>query len=262
MNKQDIQNNAESENVIQSVERGMEILEVLQELNRATLTEITDKTDYSKASVYKHLYTFARDDYVIKEGNEYRLGFRFLDVGSQLRAESVPVSKIKPAIQQLATDTGEVCSFAIRENNRVVTLFRESGSHGVPTKLRVGRSFHLHQIAGGKVILAHMPESEVRTIAEQTGLPAATENTITDVETLFEELAKIRERGYALNVGESTKGVVAIASPVIPRDGVLGVCAVVGPQHRMKSERLSKDILEMLLSGVNALELGIAHEGI
>lgn len=259
MNERDESN---SENVIQSVETGIKIIELLKELNRATLTEIANQTEHSKATVYKHLYTLSQNNYVVKKGNEYRLGFQFLNIGSHLRSELVPVSKIKPTIQQLATETKEVCSFSIKENDRAVTLFRESGSLGVQTRTRVGQSLHLHQTAGGKAFLAHMPEEEVRALAERTGLPAAGENTITDIDTLLEELAEIHERGYALNIGESTKGVVAIAAPVIPRNQVLGVCAVVGPRQRMKGEHLEKDIPETLLSSVNALELDIAHKGV
>ncbi len=62
----------------------------------------------------------------------------------------------------------------------------------------------MHQVAGGKAILAEYSRERVEGIIEQHGLPATTEYTITDPETLFQELEDIRKRGYATTIEEST----------------------------------------------------------
>ncbi len=50
-----------------------------------------------------------------------------------------------------------------------------------------------------KAILSAFPDERVRDIVDRHGLPAKTPQTITDPDALFEELATIRERGFALN---------------------------------------------------------------
>lgn len=244
---------------VKAVETSFTIVETLKEMGGGKVTEIVDRTGLSKGAVYKHLSTLMEHDFVVKNGSEYNLGFRFLDYGGWLRSHYIGSEIIKPQIQELAEETNEVALFAIREKGRIITLFRENGNQGVFTRTRLGRRLYPNQTAGGKAILSQLPESEVEHIVDTVGLPKATENTITDEAELLAELETIRERGYALNKEESTEGLIAIGVPLVPGDTVIGACSVAGPRHRMDDERLREDISGMLLSVVNELELNITH---
>jgi DNA-binding IclR family transcriptional regulator len=244
---------------VKAVDTTFAIVKSLRTLDGGKVTEIVEETGLSKGAVYKHLSTLQEHDFVVKDGSEYALGFRFLDYGGWLRSNYTGSGIIKPQIQELAEETNEVAMFAIQENARIVTLFRENGNQGVFTRTRLGRRMYPSQTAGGKAILSQLPDEEVRSILDTTGLPKETENTITDEAKLFEELETVRERGYAFNREESTKGLVAVAVPLVPGDTVLGACSVAGPRHRMGDERLNEEIVDMLLSVVNELELNITH---
>jgi len=244
---------------VKTVETTIEIIETVQYLGGGTVTEIAGETGLSKGAVYKHLSTLRDHDLVVKDGTQYSLGFRFLDYGGWLRSHYVGSEIIKPRVREIAEETNEVAMFAIQEHMRIITLFRENGNQGVSTRTRLGRRLYPHQTAGGKAILSCLSEENVRSVLNTTGLPRATEHTITDENELFEELDAIRDRGYALNMGESTKGLVAVAVPLVPDDTVIGACSVAGPQHRMKEGRLHDDIVGLLLSVVNELELNITH---
>lgn len=253
-------NSTHSKAGVKAVETSFTIVETLKQMGSGKVTDIADETGLSKGAVYKHLTTLMEHGFVVKDGSEYELGFRFLDYGGWLRSRYIGSEMIKPQIQELAEETNEVALFAIREKGRVVTLFRENGTRGVFTRTRLGRRLYPHQTAGGKAILSQLPESTVRNFVDTVGLPRATEKTITDEAELLEELEQIREHGYALNREESTDGLVAVAVPVVPReDAVIGACSVAGPRHRMDDEYLKEDITEMILSVVNELELNIAH---
>jgi DNA-binding IclR family transcriptional regulator len=118
----------------------------------------------------------------------------------------------------------------------------------------------LHSVAAGKSILAHMSEEDVWQIIEDRGLPKITENTITDSETLFEELEMIREQGYSVNDQENLDGLKAIGAPILGADGqVIGALSVSGPTHRMKGEYFESELPDLLLGVVNELELNIAY---
>ncbi|WP_436348394.1 IclR family transcriptional regulator [Natronorubrum sp. FCH18a] len=111
----------------------------------------------------------------------------------------------------------------------------------------IGNWVYLHANSAGKAILAHLPEDEVREIIETYGLPAQTENTITDPETLFEELETVRERKYAMNFQEDLRGLYAIATPII-RDGrPVAAVTVAGAANRLTEERIEDDVYESLL---------------
>jgi len=245
---------------IKSLGTAFTIVDALQDLGGGRVTEVADRADLSKSTAHKHLNTLLDHGYVVKDGDDYRLSFRFLDVGGHVRSQFPGANVIKPKIQELAEKTGEVAQCITEERGKAVVLYREAGRNGVPTRTRTGKILSLHQTASGKAILSQFPEERVEKIVDRHGLPRATESTITDREELFEELAAIRERGIAHSYGESTRGLYAVAAPMMaPDDTVLGACVVSGPSHRMRGEPMDEGIPDLLLSVVNEVELNIAH---
>lgn len=253
------ENWSRSEDEVKAVGTSLTIVETLKQMNGGKAATIVEQTGLSKGAVYKHLSTLKNHDFVVKRGKEYHLSFRFLDYGGWLRSRYPGSEMIKPHILGVAQKTNEVALFAIVERGRVITLYRENGNEGVFTRTRLGRHLYPNQTAGGKAILSELPESQLRTIIETVGLPKATENTITEEDKLMAELERIRERGYALNQEESTEGLIAVSVPLVPEETVLGACSVAGPRHRLDEERIQEDVIELLLSVVNALELNISH---
>lgn len=245
---------------IQSVETTFAIVTELERRGEAGVTELAEATGLSKSSVYKHLLTLLTQDFVVKDGDTYSLGFRFLDIGGQLRDRTTGSKKIKMKLQELANRVEESAQFAVEEHGYAVVLFREMGRQGVFSKGRVGKRFHMHTTAGGKAILSQLPDDRVREILDRHGLPRSTDETITDEAVLFEELATIRSRGVAFNMEESTDGLRAVGIPVTnAADEVLGAFAVAGPTHRIRGDKLRKDIPDVGRSIVNELELNLAY---
>lgn len=245
---------------IKSVETSLEIVDELQDRDGAGVSELAEVTGKSKGTVHKHLITLLEHDYVVKEGDVYRIGLRFLDVGGYALHQIEGLQYIEPKVQELADLTGETVQFSIEQRGRSVVLDRKAGQKGVFSRARIGKRFYMHQIAGGKAILADLPDERVREIIDRHGLPAATEETITSDAELFEELETVRERGYAFNIDESTRGLRAVGVPLTgPNGNVIGAFAVAGPSHRMRDERFESEIPDTTRSVINELELNLAH---
>ena len=245
---------------IKSVETSLEIVDELQARDGARVSELAKATGKSKGTIHKHLITLLEHDYVVKGDDGYRIGLRFLDVGGYALQQIEGLQYIEPKVRELADITGETVQFSVEQRGRSVILDRKAGQKGVFSRARIGKRFYMHQIAGGKAILANLPDERVREIVARHGLPPATDETITTEDELFEELEAIRERGYAYNIDESTRGLHAVGVPLMGPDGaVLGAFAVAGPSHRMRGERFESEIPDMARSVVNELELNLAH---
>ena len=120
----------------------------------------------------------------------------------------------------------------------------------------VGRRFYLHQTAAGKALLSRLSQPEVEEIVDRWGLPARTENTITDPEELYEELDVIRDRGYSFNREEQLQGVKAVGVPVTgPDDRVIGAFSVASPANRMSDEWFEEKLPSIALGVTNEFEL-------
>ncbi|ADD07549.1 IclR family transcription regulator (plasmid) [Natrialba magadii ATCC 43099] len=245
---------------IKSVNTTLRIVEELKHQNGATVSELATTVGVSKGTVHKHLATLREHDYVVNDNGKYRIGLHFLDIGGYALHQFDSIKQIESKVRELAERTGETVQFSTEEHGRSVVLAREAGQMGVFTRARLGKRFYMHQISGGKAILAHLPKQRVQQIIDQHGLPAATNSTITTETELFEELKAIRDRGYAFNRAESTDGLHAIGVPLIGPDGdVLGAFAVAGPSHRMHSERFEDEIPNVMQSVVNEIELNLTY---
>jgi DNA-binding IclR family transcriptional regulator len=245
---------------IKSLKHAFDVIEEIKQRDGARLTELVEATEMSSSSVHKHLMTLVESDFVTKEGDEYRVGLRFLEMGAHAREQVVGSKEIEMKARELAERTEETIEFTTHEHGRAVVLFRETGRRGVLTEGKVGKRFYIHQCAAGKAILAELPDETIEQLIEHNGLPPMTEDTITDRERLFDEVGTIRERGFATNNGESTAGLRAVAVPLLaPDDSPIGAFAVAGPKHRMGEQHLTEELPDLIKSVVTELELNLAH---
>jgi DNA-binding IclR family transcriptional regulator len=245
---------------IRSIDTSFAIVTALKQRNGAGVTELAAATDLSKSSVHKHLRSLQRYDFVVKDGETYRLGLRYLDIGAHVRAQVPGSADVKRKLREVAETTGESAQFAVEEHGQAVVLYREVSHGGVYSRGRVGRRFYMHQTAAGKALLAQFSDQWVREILDRHGLPESTQHTVDEEAALFEELGEVRDRGVAFNDEESTEGLRAVAVPVTGPDGdVLGAFAVAGPTHRIEGDRFEAEIPALLRSVVNELELNLAY---
>jgi len=248
-------------NTVQSVGTVCRIVESLHQLDGARVTELSEELDLAKSTIHRHLTTLERNEYVTKEGDTYFLGLRLLELGDYVKNRKQLYRLAGPIVEELSGETGERAQFVVEEHGYVRYVHTAAGTHAVETDSGLGKGVHMHATAGGKAILARYPAARVRALVERRGLPAFTEDTITDEATLFEELSAIRERGFSFNDDESIVGLRAVGVPICgPNDDVLGALTVAGPKHRLKGEWFEADIPDLLLGMANELELKVAYE--
>lgn len=250
---------SESGRTIQATEISCRIIDAIDRLGQASLTEIADRVDISKSAVYNHLSTLERNGFVVKKDGEYRLSLRFVDYGITAKNNYDIRSVAKNPAEELAEQTGEVVQFMIEEHGKGVYLIKAEGEDAVNTRSYVGSENHLHCTALGKAILAHSPEERVEEIIDRHGLPEQTPNTITDREALFEQLDAIRERGYALDREEILSGLRCVAAPVFDEEDTLyGSISVSGPKTRFDGDYFEKQLPQEVRRTANVIEVNMA----
>lgn len=226
-------------------------------MSKPTVTEITDELDFSASTVHGHLTTLRERGYVIKnDDGSYRLALQFLSLGSSARQEIDGYQHVQPRVDRLVEQTEERAQFMTLENGRGVYLYMAESQRAVPSYTSIGKFRHLNTCASGKSILAELPRSRVDEIIDEFGFKERTENTITEREHLYNELDRVRERGYAINRQESVKGLVAIGAAVHKQNGdLLGSISLSAPAHRMTEERIENVFSNALLGTIEEIEL-------
>jgi len=251
---------SEAANPVQSVETAFDVLETLKRLDGAGVTAVAEELDLPKSSAYNHLETLEQEEYVVKEGEQYHVGLRFIDLGRHARQRDDLYETARPELEALAEETDELVNLLVEEHGQGVYLCRVRGDRAVNVAASTGNRVYLHSTALGKTILAYSPERRVDEIISTHGMPAETDRTTTDPAELKSQLSEIRDRGVAFDREERIDGLCCAAVPIRDNDGrPIAAISVSGPKSRMKGERLESTIPELLESAANVVELNLTY---
>lgn len=244
---------------LSGVERSFRIVDYLKEAGTTTVTEIASKMDLPKSTAYLHLKTLNETGYVYKNDHKYQLSLRFLENGATLQRQFDVYEVAEPEINDLAQETGEVANLGVEEDGQRVLLYINEGGDAIYDNALTGEFTNMHWTSLGKAMLASFPRERVAEIIDKWELPRATKHTITDLESLFDELDKIRDRGYAIEDEEHWENICAVAVPILQDERATAAISVSGPKTRFSDERIKSEILELLRNKANIIELKLKH---
>ncbi|ADQ69037.1 IclR family transcriptional regulator [Halogeometricum borinquense] len=250
-----------SPRTLSTVENTCRVIDTLEEMDGATVTELADALGLSKPGVYNHLATLKKMEFVVKSDGEYRLSLKFLNKGRYVLDTNLLHIAGENVTKELAEETGEFSHLMTCEFGRGVYLHKVQGEKGISENFnKMKRRTHdfLHWSSSGKAYLAHLPPEEARTIVEEQGLPSMNENTITDQAELFEEFETIRKQGYAINDQEEILGTRAIGAPIQNDNGLYGAISISGPKSRFSFEKLHNELSEKVIEAANIISVNIS----
>src|SRR5512140_3564306 len=136
-----------------------------------------------------------------EESGKYRLGLIVIRLAERAEKTLDLRTLARPELERLARSTRETVGLPILDGDRCLTVAQVDGPNMVACPDWTGRTTPLHSVASGKVLLATMPERDVMRLAKK-GLQSSSERTITTLEGLLEELARVRRRGFATAFSE------------------------------------------------------------
>lgn len=227
---------------VQSIERALDLLEYLaRSSNWVGISELSAATGQPVGTVHRLLQTLMARDYVVRDSRtrRYALGpaFRMLAGAELLTPNWNEIAT--PFLRELVEISGETANLAVLERDRAVYMALAQPARMVRMFTEIGNRVPLHCTGCGKVLLAYQPENVIAAVIATAGLPAYTEKTITDPAQFRQELATIRQRGYAIDNEEQEEGVRCLAVPVYGTDGkVVAAISISGPSSRVQTARI------------------------
>jgi IclR family acetate operon transcriptional repressor len=148
---------------------------------------------------------------------------------SHVWSASLDISAVaQPMMRRLWEKTGETVALFVSQGGYRVCMAEIPSIQPLSFKRGVGYREKVMVGASGRAILASMSDASRHLAGEQ-------------VDAGFEkELARIRERGYAVSKDELIQGAVAVAAPFFHGgDQVAGSLAVFGPSVRLRSAEIN-----------------------
>lgn len=222
---------------VQSLERAFDLLEALGDGGELGVTELANRTGLVPSTAHRLLHTLAKRGYVSQssESGRYLLGYKVVEVASGLehRLERLRVVA-RPHLEGIQRETGETVNLVVLDADRVVYVDQVEGTRQVRMFTTVGTSVPAHTTGSGKAILANGSSEVVEALYAGRELQRLTEHTLTTLDALEADFARIRRRGYALDEEEHEEGVGCVAVAAFDHSGrPSAAISVSGPSARI-----------------------------
>lgn len=221
--------------------RAFAVLEAVVAADRPiAMSEIVDKLDLPKPTVFRLLATLETAGLVLREPREkhYSVGPRLARFGLEIMINNSLRLLRHGILQGVAQETGETCNLTMIDGTEVVYLDRVESQWPLRIDLKPGSRVPLHCSASGKLFLSQLAREKRRSILETLTLKRYTDNTITHIDVLDAELDRIQVSQVSLDNEEYLTGLMCIAVPVPDSSGrSVASLAVQAPIARLTASR-------------------------
>lgn len=244
---------------LKTTEVSLNILQLVAELEGARVNQLADELDRPASTVHGHLSTLRSMEFLVKEGDIYFPGPELLRLGNFVHTRKEGYVLAEKYTEMLFEETNHRSIFVTEMGGRGVFMHTVAGDRMEWRHTEIGNRLYLHNTAVGKAILASMPEWRVDEILEKWGMPRETDRTTADREALEEALEEVRERGYAINLGENIDGLGALGVAAEDVSGTtLGAFSISGPLRIFEDADNRQRFGETLIRLIEEFELELA----
>lgn len=236
-----------SSSVVPAVERAVAVLNYLQENqdpSSCTVTRIAKALNLHKSSCSNILRTLEAALFVEYDPNAktYMLGAALIGLGATATKRRDILQIGMRHIETLVRETGLSCvMFTQVPNNAFLIIGKMDSAQDIKVTIDVGQHFAAGAPALARVAMSWMETGDVDDYIARFGLSKFTPMTKVLRAEIFEEIARIRERGYAISRGEYYPGNTAISAPIFTAqdDVCRGIC-LVGFTSQMPESELAR----------------------
>jgi IclR family transcriptional regulator, acetate operon repressor len=229
---------------IASVNNALLLLLLFREQPRVRLTDACKYLGVAHSTAHRLLAMLAHHGFVQQEPvtRAYIAGPALVEVGLAVVGSLNVREQARPIMEELAAELGETVHLGVLEGNQVRYVDGVESERALRVVARTGTLAPAHCTSLGKALLAQMTDEQVATLYPTSAEPftARTDNSITSQLRLMNELAHVRERGYAVNSGEAEEDVGSVAIAFRDFVGRLAAIAVAAPTSRLNAQRISR----------------------
>jgi IclR family pca regulon transcriptional regulator len=235
--------------IVRSVGKTLDVIRAFDAEHRdLTLSDVARRTGQSRASARRFLLSLEALGFVRSDGQLFSLTPRVLSLGhaflSSLRLPDVA----EPHLKDLTAELGESTSASVFDGDDIVYVARVQARRIMAVEIRVGTRFPAYATSMGRAMLAYAPPDRLEAYLTRVRLDPITPRTIVDPAQLRSELARVRERGWALLDQELEIGLRSVAAPVFNSRGeviaAVNVSTTTATAPRFTDEELAARLLD------------------
>ncbi|MEI2777516.1 MAG: IclR family transcriptional regulator [Tetrasphaera sp.] len=241
---------------LESVDNALKLILILSQGRRLTVTEAARELQIAPSTAHRLLRTLVHRHFAQQAGDRsYGMGPALASMRGTRRIHTRLLDLAEPQLVQLTERTKETSHLAILVNREIRFLASVESHEVLRIGSRAGEVLGAHVTAAGRVLLADLAEGELELLYPRAGLLEL--NLAPDrIAALHKDIALVRRRGYAVNKGQSERGLSAVAMAIRRRDGrALAALTVSMPTVRYSSAKV-----EVTIEALRAACLSLAGD--
>jgi len=231
---------------VKSATRTLDIIEYVVAHDRPLVAqEIAVALGIPVSSLSYLLGTLVERGYLTRDGRRYSAGPGLARL--QTRSHGFTLAeRAAPLVRALRVQLNETATFWVRSGWTVEAIVTESSEQALRYSVSAGERLPMHALAGGKALLAALPEEEIDRYFAEAERERFTPSTVTSEKALRRELAEVRRRGYASTDEEYSLGIRGIGRVVTIGGEPVGSLSTGIPKARFDESVLRRavDLLE------------------
>jgi IclR family acetate operon transcriptional repressor len=233
---------------IRAVERAFTLLDVLARSDRPlTLTELSVRTDMSKATVIRFLASLEQWSLVQKIQTGYQLDVGTLPMAYAFLMNDSLNRAALPVLQQVALNTQETVTIYVRAGMERVVVQRVEGRTPFAHTLPVGQRLPLLLGAPGLVLAASMQAADRYALLEHHPEIVLANGQRLDRAALEARLDEVAQQGYAISRSERLQQIFAVAAPIRTSDQtVKAAVGITAHEKRVTPEQVEALVEEVM----------------
>lgn len=169
----------------------------------------------------------------------YRLGGRLRALGNLTGEGFDLVQIVLPHLKQLTEVTGETGHLAVLSGSEARTEAVTDGWHTIRMHSWAGKTSPAYASSMGKMLLAALDDNATRELYADHRFQRTTENSLSGIDALLENMHLIRTCGYGFDDEELEIGMRCISAPVVDSTGaVVASISISAPSQRFLKRRV------------------------
>jgi DNA-binding IclR family transcriptional regulator len=246
-----------------AVERALSILEIVAESDKGmTNADISRRLKIPKSSASYILRVLENRAYLRRNNDgKYLLGLQLMSLTSDIQLKMDVRDIAKPELYKFLKASGlSGAHLAILDNGRAVYIEKvEAPDHFIRMDIWVGHRLPVHTTAIGKVLVSHLPKSEIIEILKIRGMEKKTKKSITSTSKFLRGSAKVKDYGFAVDNEENSIGVRCVAAPVFNHRGrVVAALGTSATTLQIDDNNLSK-IVDLIKKSANRVSRQLGY---
>lgn len=227
-------------NLVPALVKADRVLNYIALHKSASFSRIYKDLSLPKSSTFSLLATLEQLHLIRQTPQgEYALGLKLFDLGSLAAANFDLRSEARPLVRALAEEVQLTTHLGILQGLEGTYLIKEEIEHILKITSWEGKRIRLLSSGMGKILLAWLPPEQLEQFLLPEKMVARSATTITSPDKMRQELAVVRERGWAFDNEEDGEGVRCVAGAVRGMDGeVIAAVSVCGTDHQIPMERV------------------------